>query len=817
MDHIPLPSCPVLPSLKIPYVCPTEYDGGSFRHYPARHAWTINWDSGVFLHDGREASLAEKNGLAQTWLYFGMLHEILADKLNIDDFIETDFTNQKLLTTRNIECVMEAWSLSCIDLASSLGVKKLQDRCTHLLQRLQDGVFFLRIFADISNGSVSALVQLAIAALYEYVGEIIGDILHNHGIEKPVGLKYSYFTQPILDRMAHNGWCPSDIARLNSYEVKVGAMQYYSNLDAPRKSFDHSTCSKDLCEALQIRSEKYELAHVSAGCDCPQICANLEELKSAIDKDQLPLISVEHASQGNLVAKLSTYEEDQVDQFVAISHVWADGLGNPKANALCACSLFQLSTLINRLPHIGRILPMPFWIDTMCIPLGPPALYTKALNQIRRPYENASDVLVLDLYLQRIESRRISAIEIFARVICSSWMRRLWTLQEGRLAKRIWFQFADEAVELGEVFTNRYCQEWSIKPSAVCRSFFAAIVMTYQVGYIDGWQAEAITKVVGGGFSTISFVRLALSIRSVSVLTDEALCLFCLLGLDMRLITGVPPCARMKTFWHSVPNVPRALIFSKAPQKIECPGLRWAPTTFLGMLPRNHWGGPPDTDDDRGGVPTNRGLVVEFPGLVFTPHLLRSDDPIVNGFFFEDLNENWHVSYFDEPWRKGAVISDLEGEKPLVIILFEALNDNADFGATGPYKSRYVQGGIVGELREQQKGVNMVIPQMHVSIFRLGPGKQHFFRAAMKCSKRLRARILQPAELLSDPEDLVVQNHIDREFHADSSLVEECKEYGRQYDTDGLHAFFLRVKHFCKWGDRFLVRETVKHQKWCVD
>jgi hypothetical protein len=57
-----------------------------------------------------------------------------------------------------------------------------------------------------------------------------------------------------------------------------------------------------------------------------------------------------------------------------------------------------------------------------------------------------------------VDSEGCDELEVFARVWCSNWVGRLWTLQEGRLGKRVWFQFRDKAVELKaiwEAFTTR--------------------------------------------------------------------------------------------------------------------------------------------------------------------------------------------------------------------------------------------------------------------------------------------------------------------------------------------------------------------------
>jgi hypothetical protein len=70
------------------------------------------------------------------------------------------------------------------------------------------------------------------------------------------------------------------------------------------------------------------------------------------------------------------------------------------------------------------------------------------------PYRKAKQVLVLDGYLQSVESKLLSPVEVFARVFCCTWMRRLWTLQESRLAREVWFQFADGAVEVRAIWES---------------------------------------------------------------------------------------------------------------------------------------------------------------------------------------------------------------------------------------------------------------------------------------------------------------------------------------------------------------------------
>jgi len=61
---------------------------------------------------------------------------------------------------------------------------------------------------------------------------------------------------------------------------------------------------------------------------------------------------------------------------------------------------------------------------------------------MRDVYANAERVLVYDAELMASTSKA-SYEELNMRISCSRWTRRLWTVQEAVLAKRLIYQFAD--------------------------------------------------------------------------------------------------------------------------------------------------------------------------------------------------------------------------------------------------------------------------------------------------------------------------------------------------------------------------------------
>lgn len=92
--------------------------------------------------------------------------------------------------------------------------------------------------------------------------------------------------------------------------------------------------------------------------------------------------------------------------------------------------------------------PILFWLDTICFPVHSPEAADLAIILMRKTYADADRVLVVDRYLTAVEIKLLLRTECLMRILCSSWTRRLWTLQEGALAKSLYFQFADEAIDI---------------------------------------------------------------------------------------------------------------------------------------------------------------------------------------------------------------------------------------------------------------------------------------------------------------------------------------------------------------------------------
>jgi hypothetical protein len=297
------------------------------------------------------------------------------------------------------------------------------------------------------------------------------------------------------------GWCPHQVQRLQKVYTPE-TLSHLSTLD--RRGFrpnNHNACAEaPRCIANNVNLSNYDTAHTpSCSGSCPAIAVDYKTIVSIIREGGVPLVSihVDPTSTPEIpVVHLSLTPRTPSTRYTVLSHVWFDGLGNPSANALPSCQIMRISSQLNSLPrdhesgvvHMGALemdwsrqsfvlhperQPPMFWMDTLCIPVGEneQELRSVAINQMASIYAAAVQELVLDAELLQCELGPSMAVEVLARMACSAWMTRSWTLQEGVLARECVFQFKDRAIDPvhewclhGPRFTNRSAAQEVVFP-----------------------------------------------------------------------------------------------------------------------------------------------------------------------------------------------------------------------------------------------------------------------------------------------------------------------------------------------------------------
>jgi hypothetical protein len=92
-----------------------------------------------------------------------------------------------------------------------------------------------------------------------------------------------------------------------------------------------------------------------------------DELAEITRKGGIPLVSIEISSEADSAISLRVHNRDRDSKYVAISHVWADGLGNPHQNALPSCQIRQLEANLAALQKVFKLseVRMHFIIGTL--------------------------------------------------------------------------------------------------------------------------------------------------------------------------------------------------------------------------------------------------------------------------------------------------------------------------------------------------------------------------------------------------------------------------------------------------------------------
>lgn len=670
MDHLPLPSKPSIPPIEVPYRCTEAYDGGEFFSYPERHGWEVLYHTGgiSYLLNGEEPSIAALDAFLQTWLYFGMIHEAFGD---FWEFVVDNKEGERIISTTNLNDACVYWNAR---IKGFLQAGYKEDVVQPEFERIHKVSFHTWKVISNTGKSIRASLDHGILFSIAVLAETIQKLLVPFDLSYANATWRRYGNPPIgeiiLESMLETGWCKFDVWRIDCTSSVASLLYYLGNLPPPRPQANHAECTNDHCTAMTI-DLSYKTMHTAAGCSCADF-SDINAVLSALDGEELPLIryidAVETPAGTNTRASFEIIESNGDMEFVAISHVWAEGMGNPHGNALPECSLKMVSDMIDQTFPTGDKTRLPFWLDTICVPTKPENMRIRAMNRLRKPYQEAKHVLVLDSYLYNHKAADLPALEIWARVLCCSWSRRLWTFQEARLAKDLWYQFADRAVSMEEIFLSMMNEGPAASP------LVDNLVLAYRAGNPTQARKGQIGRLYQSLYQpepTLRDMRESLQARAVSVASDEALCLFCNMNMDMEIVTSLAPEDRMSRFWADMKKVPLGLVFSTSAKKLATPGLRWAPSSFMGELDSQHWYLEQSIEPRRDGFATPQGLQIQAPGLMCDSRLLTYDDSFDTLFadtwlslsdedgtwYFIETLGLWHQERTEEPLAKECVVT----------------------------------------------------------------------------------------------------------------------------------------------------------------
>ncbi|KAL9082568.1 MAG: hypothetical protein Q9159_006330 [Coniocarpon cinnabarinum] len=422
------------------------------------------------------------------------------------------------------------------------------------------------------------------------------------------------------------GWCPYEIQHIQARTGGIASALTRLQQARRRSPAEHDNCTTSSCDIDQLHAEKYRQSHRPGCSGCSLLRAR--DARNASPEDSSAAGSDGLVAHMYAEGELVTRDLAQSD-YVAISHVWSDGMGNPKENALPTCTLRFLQSTVSHAYHEASSgwssnstslaprrsesveTPIPFWIDTMCVPVKPEPARKKMIAAMRRIYEEASMVLV-DSWLMAQ-----SSLEGPEQTIPPSALEGAKNLHEVRNA-------------FAALLTSVIAQQW-ISDETWVRSGRSISFSRVLARLIDFYtreqrsQAHVLLKSVVGPptklkdsdpFSCLREVSPMLSRRRTSHAGDEAICLASLLNLDLAKIVHTAPERRMKKLFIEMGTLPHDFLFFTGPRMTEF-GSSWVPRTFVQSNTTYHFGNPPlhYTDSSPDVFPREDGLFVPSGGL----------------------------------------------------------------------------------------------------------------------------------------------------------------------------------------------------------
>ena len=466
--------------------------------------------------------------------------------------------------------------------------------------------------------------------------------------------------------------------------------QYYIYLvGSGRGGRVHARCTRSQCVSNQIVSTAYHRAHAldDNGIEIPDPCfacevgktyyghssqdpseffePNLEELNSIVESGGIPLISIWNANLEpyDNDPRIVRYEPGRM-KYVALSHVWADGLGNPDRNAIHRCQILFLAVALTRFGVSGTRDPnspyywkegdgrLYFWLDTICVPLGPLSVRQAAIRSISRVFSEAEATLVLSHDLRRTKSPN-TALETVTRILVSNWTRRLWTYSEAMLSKSLAFKFGGEwqwlsralsdleeqeaqdprlrflgatkglrgAVKTPWTFANNLSDFVDQENRKLLPTQASAIVCLEKIRSFANEQSRTSLRSSEYHKSGLAFLTAVSGLpwKSTSHEFDEFICLAQLCGFDLKPFFDVRGKFNegMKLLLGFQHTFPRDFAFLRK-QHMPEEGWRWAPKSFLGQCVHQR-----DIEGTRItrqlALLSSEGLVFRYPAIIIAP------------------------------------------------------------------------------------------------------------------------------------------------------------------------------------------------------
>ncbi|KAI0651337.1 hypothetical protein C8Q79DRAFT_28091 [Trametes meyenii] len=603
------PDHPVVRVLLHCYGCPDH-----IRWFGAPHdGYAFCPTLGEYIKIRRAGAIQSLRDDAALWvsaMTFGLLEAVTRTRIPEAQFLVSDSMDvQYLYNTHILGFVIQWWSgmfelLRDRDSIDTSLAERGREVAALLYQALRalneesdpmtEGIFARAGFTDSESMLTISSVALTVIPLCGLVDRLwalpetkyLMDSLANS--RQPL---HSIVVKACVAKMCRAGWCPNSI----SYDIMGSSLRYLPSISTVMQIppylrtgalDEHRGCSQSMCVFYTISDPAtYTPRHTNKSCDCEYTRPPVEDVLQLLQDGLVPAVVYDGKELRGVPANENSY--------IAISHVWADGMGSTTEEGLPTCVVSRIAGLARTLlPESGA-----FWLDSLCVPKAV-QLRRRAIRLMAQTYRGAAKVLVVDRSLRTRSAANVVELVLFL-MSTSGWARRIWTLQEGLLARELWFEFVhgpldveklwvqDDTLELD--FTTR--EDWRPihdQPGLAPRRSTLPAVLKFRAKLRAKLQATESAD-EGPSFSIPlgEIIRL-LQFRSTTKAEDEILAISTLLPSHVDLdgllsIRGEDVAQRrMKMFLLQLREVPKHLPMHPSP-RLTLPGFSWAARSLTTM------------------------------------------------------------------------------------------------------------------------------------------------------------------------------------------------------------------------------------------
>lgn len=339
MDHLPLPKNAVKLDIEIPYISGIEYDGQGFDTFPQRHGYSYS-DRGFLQPQGSDLDLC---AFYQTWLYFGLIQEIIGCAIHQASFVRTGRDgNTRVIDSTLLPTKLKAWQSS-----SSWGPWQAEATNRAMLQcAYLDNYDALNSMPSAPWVEMLLSIKILLGSIVNAGPPFIRSHLESPSMVRPPWISAADSDNPtcsiISSHMIQNSWCPFRARHVLSgspYDVA-----YYLACLPPNegRTANHTDClAKQSCAGDSVDDSKPLKPCHTDFCDghCSEVGPNMDEVAAILKQGKVPLFACSRHTSGEW--QIEVLAASRNSWFTAVTHVWADGLGDDPKPLLCIILLNQ--------------------------------------------------------------------------------------------------------------------------------------------------------------------------------------------------------------------------------------------------------------------------------------------------------------------------------------------------------------------------------------------------------------------------------------------------------------------------------------------